>query len=97
MPIVCIPNEPLRISCQELLHRDPILPETDPNIPVATLEKIARQGYLSQILICLCTFSYVLPSLYLGSEGDSGWNQHPQLQDLLIPHRIPILALRLYH
>lgn len=41
-PITSVPNtSPLMISCEELLCRPPIPPETDPNIPITSLEWIA--------------------------------------------------------
>ncbi|KAJ5777403.1 hypothetical protein N7520_000649 [Penicillium odoratum] len=40
-PISTTPQTPLRISCQELLRRSAVPPETDPDIPVQTLEDIA--------------------------------------------------------
>ncbi|KAJ5744723.1 hypothetical protein N7533_009593 [Penicillium manginii] len=48
MPIVCVPNEPLRISCRDLLLRDAIPPEKDPNISVVLLERIARDTWRKQ-------------------------------------------------
>ncbi|CAI7674019.1 unnamed protein product [Penicillium manginii] len=48
MPIVCVPNEPLRISCRDLLRRDAIPPEKDPNISVVLLERIARDTWRKQ-------------------------------------------------
>ncbi|CAG8928573.1 unnamed protein product [Penicillium salamii] len=49
-PITCVPNEPLRISSEELLCRPSAPPGADPNIPVDSLKYIASRVWESQRL-----------------------------------------------
>ncbi|KOS39962.1 hypothetical protein ACN38_g9192, partial [Penicillium nordicum] len=43
MPVTCVPAEPLHVSCEELLRRAPVPPETDADIPVQSLIEVATQ------------------------------------------------------
>jgi hypothetical protein len=43
MPVSCVPAEPLHVSCEELLRRAPVPPETDADIPVQSLIKVATK------------------------------------------------------
>lgn len=47
-PITCIPNSPLLISCEELLCHPPNPPETDIDIPVASLKRLALRVWRFQ-------------------------------------------------
>lgn len=43
MPVSCVPADPLHVSCEELLRRAPVPPETDADIPVQSLIKVATK------------------------------------------------------
>ncbi|KAJ5544811.1 hypothetical protein N7461_007115 [Penicillium sp. DV-2018c] len=43
MPVSCVPAEPLHVSCEELLRRAPVPPETDADIPVQSLIEVATK------------------------------------------------------